>query len=144
MTETSAKSGRGLVVSGGILSGLSLVMTGAAVVYFIVGIQDGPEAMSMIFPFLLLGWLTIAGPAWFIGLPLLAIGRSQQRGPVRGATAAWIVALMGLPTVGLLLASAASGATWVFYALIAAIPLSIVAMIGGLAWLVWGKPSHAM
>ena len=96
MAETSAKSGRGLVVSGGILSGLSLVMTGAAVVYFIVGIQGGPEAMSLIFPFLLLGWLTIAG------------------------------------------------ATWVFYPLIAAIPLSIVAMIGGLAWLVWGKPSHAM
>lgn len=144
MAETSAKPGRAMVISGGILSGLALAITGAAVVYFIVGIQDGPAAMSMIFPFLLLGWLTIAGPAWFIGLPLLAIGRTHQRGPVRGATAAWIVALMGLPTVGTLLFSAASGATWAFYALIAAIPLSIVAMIGGLAWLVWGKPGHAM
>ena len=143
MAEAARGDGRGMVIGGGIITGISLVITGAAVAYFISGIISSPEAMSMVFPFLLIGWLTFALPTWFVGVPLLGLGRARERGPVRGATAAWIVTLVGLPTVALLLVSAASGASWVFYALIVAIPAAIIAMIVGLVWLVWGKPAQS-
>ena len=142
MVDAPRNGSRGMVITGGIITGISLLITGAAVVYFVTGVITSPEAMSMVFPFLLLGWITFGLPTWFIGVPVLAIGRSRQRGPVKGATAAWIVALAGLPVVGFLLGSATSGSIWVFYALVVAIPLAIVTMIVGLIWLVWGKPAH--
>ncbi len=179
MSDIATPRGKGLVISGALVAGVPLVF---AIVWATFAAANGVFADALI-TLTTIG-LPFVSPTWFLGVALLAIGRSRQRGPVKASVVAWIVALaavpaailvfivaystsldalyagaseplppvgnyavvalMGLPTVGLLLASAASGATWVFYALIAAIPLSIVAMIGGLAWLVWGKPVHAM
>ncbi len=141
MTASGQRAGRPLVISGGIITGLSLLVTALAVVYFIHGALTAPEAMSMVFPFVLLGWIILACPTWVIGVPLLAVGRSRQRGPVKGATAAWIVALAGLPIVLFLVGSAISGSPEVLYALVVAIPLAIVSSVVGLVWLVWGAPA---
>lgn len=145
MADSPQATGRGMVITGSVITVVSLLITGAAVAYFVTGMISSPEAMSMVFPFLLIGWLTFAMPTWFIGVPVLGLGRARQRGPVKGAKAAWVVTLAGLPTVAVLLfLTAASGASVAFNSLIVAIPIAIVAMIGGVAWLVWGKPAdHA-
>ena len=139
--------GRGLVIIGAIITGISLAITLAAVVYFVDGMLTSAEAMSMVFPFLLLGWLALAIPTWALGIWLLGLGRQRQRGAVRGSAVAWIVAIGALPAIGFLLSlamgAATGGAAIVFYALIVSIPLMIVLSIAAGAWLVWGKPASA-
>ena len=143
VASVPTKPGRGLVIAGGILAGISVAITVATCVYFVTGLIEGPEAMSMIFVFLLLGWLLLATPTWIAGIVLLGLGRQRQRGQVRGYLVAWIIALGGLPLVGMLLMSAASsaGSQVLFFALIASIPLAIIGSIAAGAWLVWGKPA---
>lgn len=146
-SNAAPSRGRGLVISGAIITGISLAITLAAIVYFIDGMVRSAEAMSMVFPFLLLGWLALAIPTWTVGILLLGMGRQKQRGVVRGSTVAWIVAVGALPVIGFLLSSAMGaamgGSSIVFYALIASIPLMIVLSIVAGAWLVWGKSASA-
>lgn len=143
MTVSGQRPGRALVIFGGIITGLSLLVTTLAVTYFTHGALTAPEAMSMEFPLVLLGWIILACPTWVIGVPLLAVGRSRQRGPVKGATAAWIVALAGLPLVWFLVGSAIAGSPELLYVLVVAIPLAIVSSLVGLVWLVWGPPADS-
>lgn len=152
MSESAAAPkprGRGLVIAGAVIAGISVVITAAACIYFVTGVMESPEAMSMVFVFVLLGWLALATPSWSLGIVLLGIGRQQQRGPVRGHVAAWIIALGSLPLVGFLLSSAVfSGGSGnlelLFYALIVSIPLAIVGSLAAGAWLVWGKPGTSV
>ena len=87
-------------------------------------------------------------PLWIIGIALLGAGRSQQRGPVKGATAAWILAIGGMPAIGFLMtvvlsllnAGQDSLGGIAFGALVVGIPLlTVLALVSG-AWLTWGKP----
>ena len=101
----------------------------------------------MVFAFVLVGWLALATPTWTLGIVLLGIGRQRQRGQVRGAIAAWIIALAGLPLVGSLLMGAVSsagsdGVPVVFIALVVSIPLAIIGSLAAGAWLVWGRPAN--
>ena len=48
----------------------------------------------------------------------LLVGLTQQRGPVKGAVPAWILAVGGMPAIGFL--------------------LTVLALVSG-AWLTWGK-----
>lgn len=45
----------------------------------------------------------LLSPRWFAGMALLRVARSQQRGRMRGAILAWIVAVGGLPGVAALI-----------------------------------------
>ena len=74
--------------------------------------------------------LVLAVPTWYIGVPLLATGRSQQRGPVRRSVLAWVIALVLLPLVFIAMAMP----VFMF-------PLAFVPSVAATAWLVWGKPS---
>ncbi|MGI9196651.1 MAG: hypothetical protein ACR2KE_04240 [Candidatus Nanopelagicales bacterium] len=145
-TSALPARGRGLVVAGAIVTIASLAVTVLAVAYFIAGMGASSEAMSMVFPFLLMFWLLLAIPSWMLGIGLLGAGRQQQRGPVRGHVAAWIVAMAALPVIVLLLilAIVASGSSPVFFdALLVSIPLMLIASLAAGAWLVWGKPARA-
>ena len=104
----------------------------------------------MVFVFWLFALLALT-PLWIIGIVLLGAGRSQQRGPVKGATAAWILAIGGMPAIGLLLSAVMSllGAGQdslsgvAFAALLVGIPvLTVLALVSG-AWLTWGRPRTA-
>ena len=142
--------GRGLVIAGAILVSIYLVPAVALIVWFLWGLVDAPEAMSMVFIFWIFALLALT-PLWVIGIALLGSGRSQQRGPVRGATGAWILAIGGMPAIGGLLSLTLSLLTsgqdtlggWAFAAFVVGIPLlTVLALLSG-AWLTWGKPRVA-
>ena len=76
-SQAPAKSGRGLVIAGGIVTGISVTITAVALVYFVTGLITAAEAMSMVFPFLMLAWLFLAVPTWVAGIALLW-GKPQQ------------------------------------------------------------------
>lgn len=145
-TSALPARGRGLVVAGAILTAASLAVSGLALAYVIAGMGASSAAMSMVFPFLLMFWLLLAIPSWMLGIGLLGAGRQQQRGPVRGHVAAWIVAMVALPVIVLLLVLAivASGSSSIFFfALVGSIPLMLIASLVAGAWLVWGRPATA-
>lgn len=139
--------GRGLVIAGAIITAVYLVPALALIGWFLWGLIDAAEAMSMVFLFWLFALLALT-PLWLIGIALLGVGRSRQRGPVQGATVAWILALGGLPAIGALISVvvqvASSGqdapATIAFVGLIVGIPLLLVLALGSGAWLTWGRP----
>lgn len=134
-------AGRGKVIAGGILLGLAIAVTLAAFVYFWVGYAQSPQAMSFIFIFLVIAWLIVVVPLWFIGVPLIALGRQEQRGPVAGRIAAWVVALGGLPLIGSLMTLAMDVGGLVASAFIVSIPVGLIVSLIGAGWLIWGKPA---
>ena len=118
--------------------------------WFVWGLVAEAGAMGMVFPFWLLALLTFT-PLWVVGIALLGAGRTQQRGPVKGAALAWILAIGGMPAIGVLLsvtiallnAGQDSLGGLAFYALLVGIPLlTVLALVSG-AWLTWGKPRTA-
>lgn len=147
-TPAPPTRGRGLVIVGAILVGIYLVPAFALIAWFVWGLFTSMEAASMVFAFWLVALLALT-PLWVIGIALLGAGRSQQRGPVRGATTAWILAIGGMPAIGALLSTTVSLAgseslgSLMFAALIVGIPvLTVLALVSG-AWLTWGKPRTA-
>jgi hypothetical protein len=146
----AAPRGRGLVIAGAILVGLYLLPALAMLAWFLWGLVTAPEAMSMVFAFWLLALLLLT-PLWAVGIALLGAGRSQQRGAVKGATLAWILAIGGMPAIGALMAASIAllgagqdslgGVSFVL--LVIGIPvLTVLALLSG-AWLTWGKPRVA-
>jgi len=142
-----AARGRGLVVSGAILVALYLLPAVAMIVWFLAGLVTSDEAMGMVFPFWLIALLVLT-PLWIAGIALLGAGRAQQRGPVSGSVIAWILALGGMPAIGVVLVVTVSllgtGQDWVagasFAVLLVSIPLlTVLALLSG-AWLTWGRP----
>lgn len=138
--------GRGLVIAGSILVGLYLLPAVVMIGWFLWGLAAEAGAMGMVFPFWAMA-LLILTPLWVVGIALLGAGRTQQRGPVKGAVPAWILAVGGMPAIGLLLTAAIallsagqdSLGEVAFYALLMGIPLlTVLAMVSG-AWLTWGK-----
>ena len=142
--------GRGLVIAGAILVGIYLVPAVALIAWFVWGLFTSMEAASMVFVFWLVALLALT-PLWVIGIALLGAGRSQQRGSVRGATIAWILAIGGMPAIGFLMtvvmsllnAGQDSLGGIAFAAFVVGIPvLTVLALVSG-AWLTWGKPRTA-
>lgn len=139
--------GRGLVIAGAILVVLYLLPALAMLAWFVWGLVTAPEAMSMVFPFWLLALLALT-PLWIVGIALLGAGRAQQRGPVAGATPAWVLAIGGMPAIGILMVTSLTllgagqdslGGVG-FVLLVIGIPLlTVLALLSG-AWLTWGKP----
>lgn len=138
--------GRGLVIAGSILVGLYLLPAVVMIGWFLWGLAAEAGAMGMVFPFWVMA-LLILTPLWVVGIALLGAGRTQQRGPVKGAVPAWILAVGGMPAIGLLLTAAIallsagqdSLGEVAFYALLVGIPLlTVLALVSG-AWLTWGK-----
>ena len=120
------------------------------IAWFLWGLLTAAEAASMVFVFWLFALLALT-PLWIIGIALLGAGRSQQRGPVTGATGAWILAIGGMPAIGVLLTAVTSLLStgqdslggFAFAALLVGIPvLTVLALVSG-AWLTWGKPRTA-
>ncbi|MFM9135091.1 MAG: hypothetical protein ACKOT0_06615 [bacterium] len=151
MSSPHEASGRGLVVSGAIVVVLYLVPTLALVVWFVSGLVGGGDvAASMIFPFWLMGLLALT-PLWIIGILLLGFGRRRQRGPVKGDVAAWIVAIAGIPAIGVLfgfllslIQAMPSGegvglSQFAFVAFVISIPVLFLAALAAGAWLAWGS-----
>ena len=128
ISETTSRRGRGLVIAGGILTVLSLIVSIAvAVNWFILFLDPNTRGIAYFAGFLAL--LVLGAPTWYIGVPLLATGRSQQRGPVKRSVLAWIIAMAFLPAV---LISGALGSLSL---------LAFVPSVAATAWLVWGKPT---
>lgn len=139
--SVSPRPGRGMVITGAIFLAIGFIITIACSIYFITGVASSPEAMSMVFPFLLVAWVTFGAPPWYLGLILGGIGRTRQRGPVKAAPLAWILgaAVFVFVPVGLMLV-ASTGSGPLFVVFVIAIPLLILAGFGGAAWLMWGTP----
>ena len=138
--------GRGLVIAGSILVGLYFLPAVVMIGWFLWGLAEEAGPMGMVFPFWVMALLTLT-PLWVVGIALLGAGRTQQRGPVKGAVPAWILAVGGMPAIGLLLTAAIallsagqdSLGEVAFYALLVGIPLlTVLALVSG-AWLTWGK-----
>jgi hypothetical protein len=138
--------GRGLVITGSILVALYLLPAVVMIGWFLWGLAEEAGPMGMVFPFWVMALLTLT-PLWVVGIALLGAGRTQQRGPVKGAVPAWILAVGGMPAIGLLLTAAIallsagqdSLGEVAFYALLVGIPLlTVLALVSG-AWLTWGK-----
>ena len=134
------------MIAGSILVGLYLLPAVVMIGWFLWGLAAEAGAMGMVFPFWVMA-LLILTPLWVVGIALLGAGRTQQRGPVKGAVPAWILAVGGMPAIGLLLTAAIallsagqdSLGGVAFYALLMGIPLlTVLAMVSG-AWLTWGK-----
>lgn len=123
MSETLERRGRGLVIAGGILTGFSVVVSIAAAVATISA-MSAERVYGIAFFGILLYWVILAAPTWYVGVPLLGLGRTQQRGPVKYATLAWVVALLMLPVV------------------FVATALAFIPSAAAAAWLVWGKPAE--
>ena len=92
--------------------------------------------------------LVLLTPIWVVGIALLGVGRSKQRGRVRGAIVAWILAVGGLPGIAILIAAGnwagnsggIDGTGIALMIILSGIPvLSVLALASG-AWLVWGRP----
>ena len=142
--------GRGLVIAGAILVVIYLIPAVLLIAWFLWGLLTSAQAASMVFVFWLFALLALT-PLWIIGIALLGAGRSQQRGPVTVATAAWILAIGGMPAIGVLLTAVTSLLSagqdslggFAFAALLVGIPvLTVLALVSG-AWLTWGKPRTA-
>jgi hypothetical protein len=128
ISETTSRRGRGLVIAGGILTVLSLIVSIAvAVNWFFLFLDPNTRGIAYFAGFLAL--LVLAAPTWYIGVPLLATGRSQQRGPVKSSVLAWIIAMTFLPAV------------FIAGALGSLLLLAFVPSVAATAWLVWGKPT---
>ena len=142
----SPPQGRGLVIAGAILVVLYIVPT----VVWLVGlgwalIRQQELPMQFLIWFFALVLLT---PIWVVGIALLGVGRSKQRGRVRGAIVAWILAVGGLPGIAILIAAGhwagnsggIDGTGIALTIILSGIPvLSVLALASG-AWLVWGRP----
>ncbi len=138
--------GRGLVIAGAILVMFYIVPT----VVWLVG-MGWTLIRQQELPMQFLIWffaLVLMSPIWVVGIALLGVGRSKQRGRVRGAIVAWILAVGGLPGIAILIAagnwagnSGGTAGTGIALAIIlSGIPvLSVLALASG-AWLVWGRP----
>ena len=135
------------MIAGSILVGLYLLPALALIAWFVSGLLTASEAMSMVFVFWLIALLLLM-PLWIVGIALLGVGRAQQRGPVTGSVAAWVLAIGAMPAIGVLLTltvSAAGGggdavAGVAFAALVIGIPVLMVLSLASGAWLTWGKP----
>lgn len=153
MTDTDAPTqptparGRGLVIAGAILVGAYLLPAIALIAWFVWGLITSAQAASMVLAFWLVALLALT-PLWVVGIALLGAGRSQQRGSVKAATAAWILAIGGMPAIGALMglttsllgAGQDSLAGVAFAALVIGIPLlTVLALLSG-GWLTWGRP----
>ena len=123
MSEPTRSPGRGFIIAGGILTGLSVLGTIAACVATISALT-AERTYGIAFFGILLYWMILAAPTWYVGVPLLGLGRTQQRGPVKFAVLAWVIALILLPVVAVLT------------------PLACVPSVAAAAWLVWGKPAQ--
>jgi hypothetical protein len=141
-----APQGRGLVIAGAILVIVYLIPAIVLIGWFLWGLAEEAGPMGIVFPFWVMALLTLT-PLWIVGIALLGAGRTQQRGPVKGAVPAWILAVGGMPAIGLLLTAAISLLSAgqdslgevAFYALLVGIPLlTVLALVSG-AWLTWGK-----
>ena len=128
-SEPTPGRGRGLVIAGGILTVLSLLVSIAVIVDWVV-LFSNPDTRGMHYFGGFLALLVLAVPTWYIGVPLLATGRSQQRGPVRRSVLAWVIALVLLPLVFIAMAMP-----------LFMLPLAFVPSVAATAWLVWGKPA---
>ena len=138
--------GRGQVIAGAILVMFYIVPT----VVWLVGLGWALIRQQEL-PIQFLIWffaLVLMTPIWVVGIALLGVGRSKQRGRVRGAIVAWILAVGGLPGIIILIAvgnwagsSGGTAGTGIALAIIlSGIPvLSVLALASG-AWLVWGRP----
>lgn len=114
------------------------------------GVMEGGEGIYLV---ILFYFLVLLSPLWFVGIALLGVGRSKQRGPVRGAIAAWILAVCGLPVSAALIAVAIwalcgnegcretifSAFTVAFVGIAVLTPV----VVASVAWLIWGKPRTA-
>ena len=141
--------GRGLVIAGSILVVLYLVPAVvwlAGIAWALIRQQELP--MQFLIWFFALVILT---PVWVVGIALLGAGRSQQRGRVKGAIVAWVVAVGGLPGIAVLIAAAnwagnsggTAGTGIALTIILSGIPvLSVLGLAAG-AWLVWGRPRTA-
>jgi len=143
----TATRGRGLVITGAILVGLYLLPAVGLLTWFLWGLITAPQAMSMVFAFWLAALLVLT-PLWEVGIALLGLGRAQQRGPVRSAPVAWVLALGGIPVIGVLMVVSigllSAGQDTLggvsFAALVIGIPaLTLLALLSG-AWLTWARP----
>ncbi|MBM3688065.1 MAG: hypothetical protein FJW80_00130 [Actinobacteria bacterium] len=123
MSDRPQRPGRGLVIAGAILTGISVLVTVSAGVDSIRALT-AERTYGIAFFGILLYWTILAAPTWYVGVPLLGIGRTQQRGPVKYSVWAWVVALAVLPVV------------------FVATPLASVPSVAAAAWLVWGKPAQ--
>ena len=154
---TSPTRGRGLVIAGAILLGLYLlpvlailVLTLRYLIYVMRGVEESGEGIFLIILFYL---LVLLAPLWFVGIALLGVGRSKQRGPVRGAIAVWILAVCGLPVSAVLIAVAMwafcddAGCRAPFYSAftIAFVGIALLTpvVVASVAWLIWGRPRTA-
>ena len=124
MSDTTQRPGRGFVIAGAILTGISVLVTVSAGVDSIRALT-AERTYGIAFFGILLYWMILAAPTWYVGVPLLGLGRSRQRGPVKYSVWAWVVALAVLPVV------------------LVATPLASVPSVAAAAWLVWGKPAQA-
>ncbi|MFM9135436.1 MAG: hypothetical protein ACKOT0_08405 [bacterium] len=122
--------GRGLVIAGGILTVLSVAVCVAAAVNWVVFLATDEQGIA--FFWILVYWFILAAPTWYVGVPLLAIGRSQQRGPVKLSVLAWVIAMALL----LFVLVATGIGNWQFVVF----PVSFLPSVAAAAWLVWGKP----
>lgn len=151
MSDITTPRGRGLVISGALVAGVPLVF---AIVWATFAAASGVFGDALIM--LTTIGLPFVSPTWFLGVALLAIGRSRQRGPVKASVLAWIVALAAVPAafVAFLfvysnsLAASYADASEPLppignYAVVALTPLAIVASLVAVAWLVWGKPAQS-
>lgn len=138
--------GTGLVVTGAVFLGIGILVTVGALAFFISGMStpDGDQAMSMIFPFLIMAWIIFGAAPWYLGLVLVAIGRRQQRGPVTGEVIWWIFGCAVYPGVffqlSLLVAGVGSVPTLFIFAV--SIPVFILLSWVGAALLIWGRPKQ--
>jgi hypothetical protein len=152
---TSPPRGRGLVIAGAILVGLYLVPVVAMLIlrlslWGLAGVMEGEVGIYLIMMFYA---LVLLAPLWVVGIALLGTGRSQQRGPVRGAIAVWILAVGGLPVSASLIAVAmwalcgdASCRAPFYSALtIAFVGIAVLTpvVVASVAWLIWGRPRIA-
>ena len=135
------------MTAGAILTGIYLVPAVVSIAWFAWGLLTSVQAASMVFAFWLLALLALT-PLWIVGIALLGSGRSQQRGRVKGATAAWVLAIGGMPAIAVVLGATVAlvntGQDTVgglaFAALLVVIPLlTVLALLSG-AWLTWGRP----
>ena len=156
MSEAVHTRGRGLVISGALLIALNLIVTIVVAAY--LRFFDALVAMGVdtgLGPALIPIGLAVDIASWFVGVPLLAIGRSRQRGPVKGAVFAWIVALAAVAVALVLLlfivnasvtafyaGTAEPVPAWIIYASIASVPLTIISAYAAVAWLAWGTPAR--
>lgn len=114
------------------------------------GVMEGGEGIHLV---LLFYSLVLLAPLWFLGIALLGAGRSKQRGPVRGAIAAWILAVCGLPVSAALIAVAiwalcgdeGCRATFLSAFTVAFVGIAVLTPVvaASVAWLIWGKPRTA-